>query len=127
MKKLEFVGSALEDLRAFPEDVRGEIGYALYLAQLGEKHQNAEPMRGYTGSGVLEIIDDFDGDTYRTVYTVRLSEAVFVLHAFQKKAKKGIKTPKRDIDLVNRRLKDAEQINASLATQAAAARKGARR
>lgn len=82
------------------------MGYALYVAQEGDKHQNAKPLRGL-GSGVLEIVDDFDGDTYRAVYTVRLPPFVYVLHAFQKKAKRGIKTPRHEVDLIKQRLKDA--------------------
>lgn len=86
VKPAIFVGSSDNDLRAFPDDVRKVMGYALFMAQQGVKHPDAEPLRGYTGSGVLEIIEDDDGSTYRTVYTIKLSEAVYVLHAFQKKS-----------------------------------------
>lgn len=122
MKPLEWIGSARDDLRAFPAPVRTVMGYALRVAQAGDKHAHAVPLEGFKGSGVLEVIDDYDGDTYRTVYTVRLSEAIFVLHAFQKKSKRGIKTPKRDIDLINKRLKTAEDRNAALKDEAAARR-----
>jgi phage-related protein len=91
----------------FPEDVREVIGFALYQAQLGEKHVSAKPLKGFKGAGVLEVVEDSDGNTYRTVYTVRFGKAVYVLHAFQKKAKQGIKTPKNEIDLVESRLKNA--------------------
>lgn len=98
-----------------PESVsrRGEAddGYALYLAQTGGKHPDAKPLKGFTGAGVLEVVEDFDGDTYRTVYTVRLSDAVYVLHAFQKKSKRGAATPRREIDLIWARLRQAQAIH----------------
>jgi phage-related protein/predicted XRE-type DNA-binding protein len=95
VKSLEWVGSAKEDLRSFPDEVRSEIGYghALYVAQLGEKHPDAKPFRGFGGAGVLEVVAAFDGDTDRAVYTVKFENAIYVLHVFQKKAKKGIATP----------------------------------
>ncbi len=95
----------LEDLKEFPEEVRGEVGYALYLAQTGSRHPNAKPLKGFGGARVLEIVEDYAGDTYRAVYTVKLAGIVYVLHAFQKKSKQGIATPKRDIDLIKERLK----------------------
>jgi phage-related protein len=85
------------------------MGFALYLAQLGQKHQDAKPLKGFKGSGVLEVVDDFDGDTYRAVYTVRFEGMVNVLHAFQKKSKQGIATPKQDIELIEARLKRARE------------------
>ncbi len=85
------------------------MGYALYQAQVGQKAPSAKPLRGFGGAGVLEIIDDHQTDTYRAVYTVKFSECVYVLHAFQKKSKKGIATPKPDIDLVKKRLRAAEE------------------
>src|SRR5947209_17194364 len=109
MKPLIWVGSSLEDLRAFPEEVRRVMGYALYLAQMGEKHPDAKPLKGFGGAGVLEAIDDYAGDTYRAVYTVRFPNAVYVLHAFQKKSKRGIATPKRDLETIRSRLQRAEQ------------------
>ena len=86
------------------------FGYALHLAQTGKKHEQAKPLRGFGSAGVLEIVEDWRGNTYRAVYTVRFAGAVFVLHVFQKKAKSGIATPKQDIELIRERLKAAEQI-----------------
>jgi len=97
----------LDDLRKFPEEVRDEIGFALYQAQLGGKHLSAKPLKGFGGAGVLEIVENHDGNTYRTVYTVKLSSALYVLHAFEKKSKKGIKTPPEEIEKVRNRLKTA--------------------
>jgi phage-related protein len=85
------------------------MGYGLYLAQTGGKHPDAKPLKGFGGAGVLEVVDDWDGDTYRAVYTVKLAGSVYVLHAFQKKATKGIATPKRDLDLIRNRLRQAEE------------------
>jgi phage-related protein len=84
------------------------MGYALYFAQQGDKHPAAKPLKGFPGASVLEIVEDHDGDTYRAMYTVKFAGAIYVLHAFQKKAKKGIATPKRDVALVRSRLKLAE-------------------
>jgi phage-related protein len=109
MKAIDWVGSTKADLDKLPEDVQHEFGYALYLAQVGDKHEDAKPLAGFGGAGVLEVVENYDGDTYRAVYTVRFSTAVYVLHVFQKKSKKGIKTPKRDIDLIKSRLRLAEQ------------------
>jgi phage-related protein len=109
MKPLFWIGSSLGDLRAFPQEVRGMVGYALYLAQMGEKHPNAKPLRGFGGAGVLEVVSDFRGNTYRAVYTVKFEDAVYVLHAFQKKSKRGIETPKHEIDMVRTRLRRAEE------------------
>ncbi|HEV8634379.1 MAG TPA: type II toxin-antitoxin system RelE/ParE family toxin [Chloroflexota bacterium] len=103
-----FVGSAREDLSAFPEDVKDVTGYALYLAQLGDKHPHAKPLHGFGGAGVLEVVANHGGDTYRTVYTVRLPSAVYVLHAFQKKSTRGVATPRREVELVRDRLRRAE-------------------
>jgi phage-related protein len=111
-KELVWVASSLKDLREFPDGVRQVIGFALYVAQCGGKHVSAKPLRGYRGAGVLEVIDDYDGDTYRTVYTVRFSDAVYVLHAFQKKSKHEAATPKHDIEIVNARLEIARQVHA---------------
>jgi phage-related protein len=87
------------------------MGFALYLAQTGEKHLAAKPLKGFGGAGVLEVVEDHDGDTFRAVYTVKFASAVYVLHAFQKKSKSGIKTPQTDIDLIKQRLKLAEQMH----------------
>ncbi len=108
MKTVHWMGSSLGNLCAFPDDVRRNMGYVLHFAQQGEKHPAAKPLKGFIGAGVLEIVEDHDGDTYRAMYTVRFASAVYVLHAFRKKAKKGIATPKRDMDLVKSRLKRAE-------------------
>ncbi len=85
------------------------MGYALHFAQAGDKHPSAKPLKGFRGAGVLEVVEDHDGNAYRAVYTVRLAGAVYVLHAFQKKSKKGAATPKRELDLIRKRLKLAEQ------------------
>jgi phage-related protein len=106
-KPVEWVGSSLENLRSFPPEARREFGQALYEAQIGGKHPAAKPLSGFGGAGVLEIVEDHDGDTYRAVYTVKLQGAIYVLHAFQKKSVRGIKTPKHEIDLIHARLKQA--------------------
>lgn len=111
VKPLEWVGRSHEDLRDFPAAVRRDIGYALYFAQAGDKHPDARPLRGFGGAGVLEVIEDFDGDTYRAVYAVKFAEAVYVLHVFQKKAKKGIATPKHELELIRKRLRIAEKMS----------------
>lgn len=105
-----FVGSSRKDLRAFPGKVRQEIGQALFEAQLGDHPRSAKSLKGF-GSGVLEIRDNFDGDTYRAVYTVRLEGVLYVLHAFQKKSTKGMATPQRHLDLIRQRLREAEAIH----------------
>jgi len=107
-KPAEFVGSALEDLSAFPGAVKTVMGFAIHLAQIGGIHPNAKPLKGFGGAGVVEIVDDDDGDTYRAVYTVKFAGAVYILHAFQKKSKKGIAMPPRDRELIESRLKIAK-------------------
>jgi phage-related protein len=106
---LMWIGSSREDLKEFPDDVREGMGHALYLAQCGEKSSSAKPLKGFSGASVLEIVENFNTDTYRAVYTIRFRGTVYVLHAFQKKAKSGVSTPKKEIDLINARLKAAEQ------------------
>ena len=108
MRPVEWVGPSLDDLRAFPEEVRDHIGFAIYQAQIGMKHRDAKPLKGL-GGGVLEVVSRNDGNAYRTVYTVRFEKAVYVLHAFQKKSKKGIATPKHEIELIKKRLATAEK------------------
>ena len=103
-----FMGSSKDDLRAFPDDTRRVMGVAINDAQDGEEHPNAKALKGFGGRSVLEVADDFDGDTYRAVYTVRFFGAIYVLHCFQKKSKRGRETPKQDIDVVRLRLKAAE-------------------
>lgn len=109
VRPVAWIGSSKANLSAFPEEVKDSIGYALYVAQQGGKHRDTKPLRGFGGAGILEIIDDFDGDTYRAVYTVRFAGRVYVLHVFQKKSKTGIKTPKAEINLIRLRLKRAEE------------------
>ena len=109
LKQLDFIGSSREDLREFPEEVKQDIGYALFEVQQGRKPTAAKPLKGFGGAGVLEIIENFDGGAYRAVYTVRFQDIVYVLHCFQKKSKSGIKTQRQDIDLVKQRLRAAEQ------------------
>jgi phage-related protein len=107
-KPLFWIGSAKTDLLEFPEGVKDEIGVALSVAQFGGKHPKAKPWKG-EGSGVLELVEDHRGDTYRAVYTVRFERAAYVLHAFQKKSPKGIKTSQTDVEMVSRRLKAASE------------------
>jgi len=111
-KPVTWMGDSLQAVRSFPPAVRDEIGFALYQAQTGNKHVNAKPVRGL-GPGVLEVISDHRGDTFRAVYTVRLAGKVYVLHAFQKKSKTGIATPKAEMELVKRRLKHAVELHAA--------------
>jgi phage-related protein len=106
---VRFVGSSRSDLQRFPKEVKLVVGTALTAAQLGGKYADAKPLKGFGDASVVEIVDDFDGDTFRAVYTVRFADVVYVLHAFQKKSKKGIETPKSDLDLIRRRLRLAEQ------------------
>lgn len=110
LKPVIWLGDSLRELRMFPAGVQDEIGYAIYLAQCGQKHIGAKPMKGL-GTGVLEVVSGHRGDTFRSVYTVRFTDRVFVLHAFQKKSKSGIATPKADIELIRQRLKQAVEIN----------------
>jgi phage-related protein len=108
-KPLFWMGSSLKDLSAFPLEVRRVMGFALRQAQRGGKHVHAKPLKGYKGAGVLEVVADHVTDTYRGVYTVKFRGAVYALHAFRKKSKSGIKTPKADLDLIERRLKLAKE------------------
>jgi phage-related protein len=108
-KPLKWVGSAKRDLDAMPEDVKDVFGHAIDLAQAGGKHQDAKVMTGFGSAGVLEVVEDSHGDTYRAVYTIKFAGWVYVLHCFQKKSKIGIKTPKEDLDLIKARLKAAKQ------------------
>lgn len=111
VKPLVWVGSSLKDLREFPDEVKDEMGFALYEAQCGLKPAAAKPLKGFDGAGVLEVVSGYQSDTYRAVYTVQLEERVYVLHAFQKKSKKGIATPKADMELIKRRLRQAEDLH----------------
>jgi len=109
LKPVRWIGNSRDAVRAFPPEVRLVVGQALYEAQAGGRHRVARPLKGFGGAGVLEIVDDFDGDSYRAVYTVKIAGLVCVLHAFQKKSKKGISTPKHVMDLVRQRLAEAVQ------------------
>jgi phage-related protein len=108
MKKVEWMGGCLKDLKRFPKEVREEVGFTLFLAQQGDTAVNAVPLLGFGGANVLEVVIDESGSTFRAVYTVRFEEAVYALHAFQKKSKRGVATPKRDMDLIRSRLKLAQ-------------------
>lgn len=108
-KPLKWVSSSLDDLREFPAEVREIMGYALYLAQCGGKHASAKPLKGFSGAGVLEVVEDFDRDTYRAVYTVKLKGVVYVLHSFKKKSKHGIEMPRQDMQLIKARLELAKE------------------
>jgi phage-related protein len=110
-RPLIWLGSSRRNMRRFPREVRRDIGFALYAAQQGETDPAAKPMKGFGGGSVLEIITDYDGDTWRAVYTVRYVEAVYVLHTFQKKSKSGIATPKKELDLIRHRLAEAERLH----------------
>jgi phage-related protein len=110
LKKVIWVGSSRRDVRSFPEAVQDHIGYALYVAQSGGKHRDAKALSGFGGAGVVEVVSDYRGDTFRAIYTVRFARSVFVLHAFQKKSKTGRETPQRALDLIRRRLREAEEI-----------------
>ena len=105
-----FLGSSRKTLNAFPEQVRNRFGYALYRVQCGLEPASAKALKGFGGRAVLELVEDFEGGTYRAVYTVRFAEAVYVLHAFQKKSTSGIATPKHELDLIRARLREAEAI-----------------
>lgn len=110
-KPLRWIASSKKDLMAMPEPVQDTFGYALHLAQSGHKHPDAKPLKGFGGAGVLEVlevVEDFQSDTYRAVYTVRYADAVYVIHCFQKKSTQGIATPKPDLDLIKSRLKAIE-------------------
>ena len=107
-KPLQWIGSSHKDLMALRADVRRFFGFALSLAQAGDRHDAAKVLKGFGGAGVLEVVEDDVGGTYRAVYTVKFAEAVFVLHCFQKKSKRGIATPKKEMDIIHARLKVAD-------------------
>lgn len=108
MKMLLWLGSSKKDLKAMPDDVQDTFGYALHQAQMGNKYEQTKPLKGFGSAGILEVIEESGGGTFRTVYTVKFSDAVYVLHCFQKKSTRGIATPKPDMDLIRERLKAAE-------------------
>ena len=109
MKPLKWVGSARRDLRLFPVGVRRHIGQALFAAQRGEEYSSVKALKGFGGRALLEIVAMDESGTYRAVYTVRFQDAIYVLHAFQKKSKTGITTPQKDMDLIRHRLAAAER------------------
>lgn len=105
-KPLHWAGSSKRDFMGFPEQVRSDMGYALGLAQIGGRHPHAKPWKG-EGAGVLEVVENHDGDTFRAIYTVRFEGVVYVLHAFQKKSPSGKRTGTMDVELISERLKRA--------------------
>jgi phage-related protein len=110
LKPVVWVGSCRKDLRKFPVPVQHQVGYAIYIAQRGGKHRDTKVLTGFGGAGVPEVVEDFRGDAFRVVYTLKDSDSVYVLHAFQKKSKSGRETPRRDMELIEQRLREAEQI-----------------
>lgn len=118
-KPLEWVGSSYRDMMSLPTHVRRRFGFALSLAQLGDQDVAAKVLKGFGGAGVLEVIECHVGGTYRAVYTVKYEEAVFVLHCFQKKSKRGIATPKEDMEIIRKRLMIAEQLARELRNEKA--------
>lgn len=109
IKPVIWIGSSLRDLRAMPDRVRQDIGQALYTAQQGDTDPSAKPLKGFGGARVMEIVERSRGEAYRGVYTAQFADVIYVLHLFQKKSKQGIATPKQDIDLIRRRLAEAER------------------
>lgn len=109
LKRIIWVGSSRKDLKSFPDEVKEVMGYALYQAQRGGKAISARPLSGFRGGSVLEIVLDYFSETYRTVYTIEFANLVYVLHAFKKKSKRGIATPKSDVDLIKARRKVAKE------------------
>jgi phage-related protein len=111
VRPLVWLGSTRKDVRSFPQPVRRDIGLALYAAQEGETDPSTKPLKGFGGASVLEIVAEGRGGTWRAVYTVRFEEAIYVLHAFQKKSKRGIATPQAELDLIRQRLVEAERLH----------------
>ncbi len=108
IKTTVWMGSSRKDLREFPASVRREIGQALYTAQMGGTDPAAKPLKGFGGAKVMEIVDRYDSDTYRAVYTAQFEDMLYVLHVFMKKSKKGMATPQKEIELIRRRLMEAK-------------------
>jgi len=113
VRRVRWIGSSRDDLRTLPKRVRQKVGFVLYYAQQGQTHEAAKPLRGFGGGGILEVVEDYDRATYRAVYTVRFADAVYVLHVFQKKSKRGIAAPKRDVELIKTRLREAARLHAA--------------
>jgi phage-related protein len=111
LKPIVWVRSSKEDLKRFPELAQRHIGFALKTGQMGEKHLDAKAMRGFGGASVIEVVEDYDRNAYRAVYTVRFAEAIYVLHCLQKKSRHGVATDRRDIDLIKERLARAEELH----------------
>jgi phage-related protein len=111
-KPLVWIKPSKQEFKAFPRTVQRDLGHALDRVQHGLKPAQAKALKGFKGAGVLELVEDHDGNTFRAVYTVRLAGRVYMLHAFQKKSKKGIKTPKHVIELIRARLREAERVHA---------------
>lgn len=107
-KSITWIGSSLEDLKKFPRDIQREVGFVLYRVQIGKHHHSVKPLKGL--SGVMEIVSSYASDTYRTVYAIKLGKRIYVLHAFKKKSKKGIKTPKPEIAIIKQRLRSAKEL-----------------
>jgi phage-related protein len=116
-KPVYWIASSRRDIRKFPKPVRRTFGQALFDAQCGKKHPDAKPLRGFGGAGILEVVEDDSGSTYRAVYTVKFAGVVYVLHVFQKKSKAGSKTPSEETDKVRNRLSEAEQHHAEWVSQ----------
>jgi phage-related protein len=108
LKTVIWIGASKKELLEFPEEVIDEVGYILYRVQNNQNHPNIKALKGF--NGVFEIVSDYQTDTYRTVYAIKLSNAIFILHAFQKKSKSGIKTPKQNVNIIKERLKKAQEI-----------------
>ena len=117
LKTVVWVGPTRKELKTFPRPVQRTVGLALYSAQLGERPPDAKPLKGFGGAGVLELVEDHRGNTYRAVYTVRFATRIYVLHAFQKKSKSGIATPQKEIELIRARLKWAERLYTGKTTE----------
>ena len=111
-KPVRWVGSSRRDLKTFPKSVQRHLGQALYAAQCGEEYPSVKALKGFSGRSVLEIVAPHDSDTYRAVYAVRFQDAVYVLHAFQKKSKSGIATPKKELNMIKARLQRAIEHHA---------------
>jgi phage-related protein len=111
LKPVRWVGSSRRDVQAFPETVKDHLGYVLFIAQSGGRHRDTKTLSGFGGAGVVEIISDYRGDTFRAVYTLKYEDAIYVLHAFQKKSKSGRATSQRDLELIKQRLREAERLS----------------
>jgi phage-related protein len=123
LKPVSWIGNTKDDLSSFAPDVRDEVGQALFEAQKGGRHSSVKPLSGYGDASVLEVVSDYSGDTFRVVYTVRWPEQIYVLHVFQKKSKSGSKTPKREMDLIDARLKRLAELQAQQAKLSKGAKK----